>query len=121
MVDANPQGFHPPEAAPGLCYCRATRAISVARCFFLRAALGGKRFNRALMPGSAERGTRSYVTWQPMTPEEAEQVLSSDPPESVREVRRWSDRYAEAWMVRSGAPPEQIKAAIEHLTGHRLD
>ena len=56
-----------------------------------------------------------------MTPEEAEQVLSSDPPESVWEVRRWSDRYAEAWMVRSGAPPERIKAAIEHLTGHRLD
>jgi hypothetical protein len=56
-----------------------------------------------------------------MTPEEAREVLSSEPPESAREMRRWSDRYAEAWMVHSGAPPERIKAAMEHLIGQRLD
>jgi hypothetical protein len=56
-----------------------------------------------------------------MTPEEAREVLSSEPPESPREIRRWSDRYAEAWMIHSGAPPERVKAAMEHLLGHRLD
>jgi hypothetical protein len=57
-----------------------------------------------------------------MTPEEARQVLSSEPPqESAREIRKWSDRYAEAWMVHSGQSPERIKAAMEHLLGQRLD
>ena len=61
------------------------------------------------------------VAWQPMTPDEAREVLSSEPPqESGLEIRKWSDRYAEAWMVHSGAPPERIKAAMEHLRGHRL-
>jgi hypothetical protein len=57
-----------------------------------------------------------------MTTDEAREVLSSDPPESAREIESWSDRYAEAWMINSGAlSPERIKAAMEHLTGHRLD
>ena len=58
-----------------------------------------------------------------MTTEQARKVLSSDPPEESTPgaIRRWSDRYAEAWMVHSGAPPERIKAAMEHLTGRRLD
>jgi hypothetical protein len=57
-----------------------------------------------------------------MTPEEAQQVLSSEPPqESAREIRKWSDRYAEAWMVHSGQSPDRIKAAMEHLLGQRLD
>jgi hypothetical protein len=57
-----------------------------------------------------------------MTPEAARKVLSSEPPQEAARaaIRKWSDRYAEAWMVHSGAPPERIKAAMEHLTGHRL-
>jgi hypothetical protein len=63
------------------------------------------------------------MTWHPMTPEEARNVLSSEPPshESVREIRRWADRYTEAWMVHSGAPAERIQAAMEYLLGHWLD
>jgi hypothetical protein len=58
-----------------------------------------------------------------MTPEEAREVLASEPPSEERQgaIREWSDRYAEAWMVHSGDSPERIKAAMEHLTGHRLD
>jgi hypothetical protein len=59
-----------------------------------------------------------------MTPEEASEILASEPPteESMPgAIRRWSDRYAEAWMVHSGAPPERVKAAMEHLLGHALD
>ena len=58
-----------------------------------------------------------------MTQEEAREVLASEPPseEPLAAIRKWSDRYAEAWLVHSGAPPERIKAAMEHLTGHRLD
>jgi hypothetical protein len=59
-----------------------------------------------------------------MTPEEARKVLSSEPPcedSTPGAIRRWSDRYAEAWMVQSGAPPERIKAAMEHLRGQGLD
>ena len=57
-----------------------------------------------------------------MTPEEAREFLASEPPsEEPLAIRRWSDRYAEAWMVQSGAPPERIKAAMEHLLEQRLD
>jgi hypothetical protein len=58
-----------------------------------------------------------------MTAEQAREVLASEPPceESLGAIRKWSDRYAEAWMVQSGNLPEQIKAAMEHLTGRRLD
>ena len=58
-----------------------------------------------------------------MTPEEAREVLASEPPceEPLGAIKKWSDRYAEAWMVHSGAPNERIKAAMEHLTGRRLD
>jgi hypothetical protein len=58
-----------------------------------------------------------------MTPEQAGEVLASEPPseETPGAIRKWSDRYAEAWMVDSGTPPERIKVAMEHLTGHRLD
>ena len=62
------------------------------------------------------------MTWHPMTPEEARNVLSSEPPQdSERAIRKWADRYTEAWMVHSGAPAERIQAAMEHLRGHRLD
>jgi hypothetical protein len=70
------------------------------------------------------RETIPCMAWEPMTPEEAHQVLSSEPPSEESKpgaIRRWSDRYAEAWMVHSGAPPERIKAAMEQLLGHRLD
>ena len=58
-----------------------------------------------------------------MTREEAQQLLSSDPPSdgSPAAIRRWSDRYAEAWMVNADLDPERIKAAMEQLLGHRLD
>jgi hypothetical protein len=58
-----------------------------------------------------------------MTPEKAREVLASEPPseEPLGVIRKWADSYAEAWLVKSGAPPERIKAAIEHLTGRRLD
>jgi hypothetical protein len=54
---------------------------------------------------------------------EAREVPASEPPnEAPRgEILRWSNRYAEAWMVKAGTPPEQIKSAMEHLTGYRLD
>jgi hypothetical protein len=61
------------------------------------------------------------MTWEPMTPDEAREVLSSEPPESPAELRRWSDRYVEAWMVEVGAAPERIKAAMEQLRRNPLD
>jgi hypothetical protein len=54
-----------------------------------------------------------------MTSEEAQQVLSEDPPRI--ETNMDSARYVEAWMVQSGAAPERTKAVMERLLGYRLN
>jgi hypothetical protein len=58
------------------------------------------------------------VTRKPLTPEEARKVLSEDPPRI--ETAEDSMRYVEAWMVESGASPEQIKTVRERL-GYRME
>jgi hypothetical protein len=54
-----------------------------------------------------------------MTFEEAQKVLSEDPPRI--ETTTDSARYVEAWMVRSGAAPERTKAVMERLLDCRLN
>jgi hypothetical protein len=56
-----------------------------------------------------------FRAWKPMTFEEARKVLSEDPPRM--ETITDSARYVEAWMVRSGAGRERIKAVMERLLG----
>jgi hypothetical protein len=53
-----------------------------------------------------------------MTAEEARKVLAEEPPRIG--AAKESARYAEAWMVQSGASPQRIKAVMERLLGYRL-
>jgi len=55
---------------------------------------------------------------KPMTPEEAQRVLSQEPP--AIETTNESARYAEAWMVQSGVSPARIKFVLEQLRGYPL-
>jgi hypothetical protein len=64
-------------------------------------------------------GNPGPVIWKPMTFEEAQKVLSEDPPRI--ETTTDSARYFEAWMVRSGAAPERTKAVVERLLDCRLN
>jgi hypothetical protein len=57
------------------------------------------------------------TTWKPMTHDEAEGVLSQEPP-AIGTVKGQSGRYVEAWMVQWGAPPARIKTVLERLRGY---
>jgi hypothetical protein len=56
------------------------------------------------------------MTWKPMTLEEAQGVLSQQPP-AIGTIKGESGRYVEAWMVQWGASPVQIKAVLELVRG----
>jgi ketosteroid isomerase-like protein len=51
---------------------------------------------------------------KPMTPKEAQGVLSQQPP-AIGTAKGVSGQYVEAWMVRWGAPPARIEAVLERL------
>jgi hypothetical protein len=55
---------------------------------------------------------------KPMTGEEAQKILSQEPP-AVGTTKE-SARYAEAWMVQSGASTARIKFVLEQLRGYPL-
>ena len=57
------------------------------------------------------------ITWSPMTPAEAGEVLAHEPP-AIGIKRGESGRYVEAWMVRSGASPARTKAVLELVRSH---
>ena len=49
-----------------------------------------------------------------MTPEEAQVVLSGQPP-AIGTANGVSGRYVEAWMVQSGAPAARVNAVLDRL------
>lgn len=56
------------------------------------------------------------MIWKPMTPAEAGEVLSHEPP-AIGTKKGESGRYVEAWMVQSGASPARTKAVLALVRG----
>ena len=71
---------------------------------------------RAMAAVPAALRLHQPMTWKPMTLEEAQGVLSQQPP-AIGTIKGESGRYVEAWMVQWGASPVQIKAVLELVRG----
>jgi hypothetical protein len=55
---------------------------------------------------------------KPMTAEEAQKILSQEPPAAG--TTKESTRYAEAWMVQSGASTARTKFVLDQLRRYPL-
>jgi hypothetical protein len=64
-------------------------------------------------PHFMANGTEHLIP-RPMTAEEAQKILSQEPPAGTTKE---STRYAEAWMVQSGASTARIKFVLDQLRG----
>jgi hypothetical protein len=54
---------------------------------------------------------------EPLTPAEAEKILSEDPPHM--QTGEDAIRYVEAWMVKVGASAQRAKAVTDRLRAER--
>ncbi len=60
------------------------------------------------------------MPWQPMSLEDAKQLLEALPPSGTTDHHGFG-RMLEAWMVRDGAPSDRVRQALEAFHGRPLD
>jgi hypothetical protein len=75
--------------------------------------------HRAMAAVPAALRLHQHMIWKPMTLEQAQGVLSHEPP-AIGTIKGESGRYVEAWMVQWGASPARIKAVLELVRGYPL-
>ena len=59
----------------------------------------------------------NHVGEKPLTPAEAQKILSENPPRM--ETSEDAIRYVEAWMVKAGASPQRARAVTDRLRAER--
>ena len=55
-----------------------------------------------------------------MSTDQAQKMVDAMPRSGTVSAEQWA-RYAEAWLVAAGVPPERIKADVEAILGHPVD